>query len=102
MTTKQVLLPFSNNSVSVRVHPVALFSICDAYIRRSAGQERVIGTLLGSIVDGVYEIKNCYVVPHTETGDQVGLASTAHTTPQLLRTVLAVQHDHNHDVGMPF
>ncbi len=71
MTSKQVLLPLSSASVSVRVHPVALFSICDAYIRRNKDQERVIGTLLGTIVDNVYEVKNCYVVPHTETGDQV-------------------------------
>jgi translation initiation factor 3 subunit F len=74
MTTKQVLLPFSKTSVSVRVHPVALFAICDAFLRRNKDQERVIGTLLGSIVDGVYEVKNCFVVPHTETGDQVSSA----------------------------
>ena len=30
-----------------RVHPVVLFTITDAFIRRNDGQERVIGTLLG-------------------------------------------------------
>lgn len=80
MTTKQVLLPLSSASVSVRVHPVALFSICDAYIRRNKDQERVIGTLLGSIVENVYEVKSCYVVPHTETGDQVAVDVQHHNT----------------------
>lgn len=58
-------------SVSVKVHPVVLFSICDAFIRRNDKQERVIGTLLGNVVDGVVEVKNCYVVPHNESQDQV-------------------------------
>lgn len=72
MTSTQILLPTSTGSVIVRVHPVALFSICDAYIRRNEKQERVIGTLLGTVVDGnVFEVKNCYVVPHTENQEQV-------------------------------
>lgn len=76
-----VLLPTSSGSVSVRVHPVALFSICDAYVRRNEKQERVIGTLLGSIVDNVFEIKNCYVVPHTESSEQVGGGGRAVLAP---------------------
>ncbi len=75
MTSKQVLLPLSSSSVSVRVHPVAIFSICDAFLRRNKDQERVIGTLLGSVVENVYEVKACYVVPHTEGADQVGARS---------------------------
>lgn len=72
MTSSAVLLPISSaGTISVSVHPVALFSICDAYIRRNQGQGRVIGTLLGSITDGVFEVKGCYVVPHTENVDQV-------------------------------
>ncbi len=55
-----------------RVHPVVLFTITDAFIRRNQGQERVIGTLLGSISDGVVEVKNCYAVPHSESNEQVG------------------------------
>ena len=55
-----------------RVHPVVLFTITDAFIRRNDGQERVIGTLLGSIVDGVVEVKSCYAVPHSESTDSVG------------------------------
>ena len=55
-----------------RVHPVVLFTITDAFIRRNDGQERVIGTLLGTIADGVVEVKSCYAVPHSESNDQVG------------------------------
>jgi len=71
-------LPVGATENSVRVHPVVLFTICDAYIRRSEGQERVIGTLLGSISDGVVDIKNCYAVPHSET-EQVRLDISPHS-----------------------
>jgi len=65
-------LPVGVTENTVRVHPVVLFTICDAYIRRSENQERVIGTLLGSIGDGVVDIKTCYAVPHSESNEQVG------------------------------
>jgi translation initiation factor 3 subunit F len=71
MTSPVVLLPTTGSSLSVRIHPVALFAICDAYIRRSEKQDRVIGTLLGVIADNVVEVKNCYVVPHNESSEQV-------------------------------
>ena len=57
--------------VSVRLKPLVLFNICDAYIRRNESQARVIGTLLGHIADGVVHIQNCYAVPHNESNDQV-------------------------------
>lgn len=41
---------FLNNmalNLSVKVHPVVLFQIVDAYERRNADSHRVIGTLLG-------------------------------------------------------
>lgn len=34
-------------NLTVRVHPVVLFQIVDAYERRNADSKRVIGTLLG-------------------------------------------------------
>jgi hypothetical protein len=34
-------------STTVKVHPVVLFQIVDAYERRNADAHRVIGTLLG-------------------------------------------------------
>lgn len=66
-------LPVGQTSITVRVQPVVLFSICDAYIRRNEGKERVIGTLLGSISDGVGDVRDCYAVPHNESMDQVSL-----------------------------
>ncbi len=65
-----LLLPLGG--VNVKVHPVVLLQVCDAYIRRNEKQERVIGTLLGSSIEGVVEVKSCYVVPHNESADQVG------------------------------
>jgi translation initiation factor 3 subunit F len=35
-------------STTVKVHPVVLFQIVDAYERRNADAHRVIGTLLGN------------------------------------------------------
>lgn len=66
-------LPLGVTENSVRVHPVVLFTVCDAYIRRNDGQDRIIGTLLGTIADGVVDVKNCYAVPHSEANDQVAV-----------------------------
>ncbi|CAO1422962.1 unnamed protein product [Diamesa hyperborea] len=58
-------------NLTVRVHPVVLFQIVDAYERRNADSQRVIGTLLGSLDKGVVEVTNCFCVPHKEHDDQV-------------------------------
>ncbi|KAL4703113.1 hypothetical protein ACJJTC_000172 [Scirpophaga incertulas] len=55
----------------VKVHPVVLYQIVDAYERRNADSHRVIGTLLGTSDKGVVEITNCFCVPHKEHADQV-------------------------------
>lgn len=34
-------------NLTVRVHPLVLFQVCDAFERRNADSQRVIGTLLG-------------------------------------------------------
>lgn len=73
-------LPIGATENSVRVHPVVLFTICDSYIRRNEGQERVIGTLLGTIGDGIVDIKNCYAVPHSEANEQVAVDVQHHQT----------------------
>lgn len=67
------------SQISVRVHPVVIFNILDQYLRRSEGQDRVIGTLLGLNVDGVIEVRNCFPVPHTE-GEQVAVDMSFHRT----------------------
>ncbi|NP_001040528.1 eukaryotic translation initiation factor 3 subunit F [Bombyx mandarina] len=58
-------------NISVKVHPVVLFQIVDAYERRNADSHRVIGTLLGTSDKGVVEVTNCFCVPHKEHADQV-------------------------------
>ncbi|XP_008233727.1 PREDICTED: eukaryotic translation initiation factor 3 subunit F [Prunus mume] len=64
----------SSSSLSAKVHPLVIFNICDCYVRRPDQAERVIGTLLGSILpDGTVDIRNSYAVPHNESADQVAL-----------------------------
>ncbi|BFG22808.1 eukaryotic translation initiation factor 3 subunit F [Prunus yedoensis var. nudiflora] len=64
----------SSSSLSAKVHPLVIFNICDCYVRRPDQAERVIGTLLGSVLpDGTVDIRNSYAVPHNESADQVAL-----------------------------
>ena len=69
-----LLLPVGGPGVSVKVHPVVLLQVCDAFIRRNEKQDRVSGTLLGVATDGVVQVNRCYAVPHNESADQVGAA----------------------------
>ncbi|XVF24051.1 hypothetical protein REPUB_Repub13aG0093300 [Reevesia pubescens] len=64
----------STAGLSAKVHPLVIFNICDCYVRRPDQAERVIGTLLGSVLpDGTVDIRNSYAVPHTESSEQVAL-----------------------------
>lgn len=66
---------------SVTVHPVALFSILDHYLRRTDAQERVIGTLLGTRSDnGEVEVRSSFAVLHSETEVQVAVDMEYHRT----------------------
>lgn len=58
-------------NVRVRVHPVVLFQIADAYERRSIENHRVIGTLVGSVDKKSVEVTNCFCVPHKEYEERV-------------------------------
>jgi len=58
---------------NAKLHPTVLYTIVDAYERRSIDQHRVIGSLLGSIDNGVIEITNCFCVPHTESEEEVAV-----------------------------
>merc|ERR1719223_848164 len=63
------------------VHPAVLFSIVDHYSRREEDQNRVIGTLLGTIGDdGEVTVCSCFPVPHTETDEQVAVNTDFHAT----------------------
>ena len=62
------------SSLSVRIHPVVLFNVVDAFERRSLEQKRVIGTLLGTMdKSGGVEITNSFVVAHRETEEEVAI-----------------------------
>ncbi|CAN4119510.1 unnamed protein product [Withania somnifera] len=64
----------SSTRVSAEVHPLVIFNICDCYVRRPDQADRIIGTLLGSVLpDGTIDIRNSYAVPHSESQDQVAL-----------------------------
>ena len=71
LTSKSALY---SEGPSCQVHPQVLFSIVDHFSRREGGQNRVIGTLLGTVgADGVVEVDSCFPVPHTETEEQVAV-----------------------------
>lgn len=75
-SSNQTVLQFtpSSTSLTAKVHPLVMFNICDCFVRRPDQAERVIGTLLGSVLpDGTVDIRNCYAVPHNESSDQVAL-----------------------------
>ncbi|XP_065839730.1 eukaryotic translation initiation factor 3 subunit F-like [Oscarella lobularis] len=55
----------------VLVHPVALFSVLDAYQRRPEEGRRIIGTLMGVAEKGTVEVKAAFVVPHQEPDEEV-------------------------------
>ncbi|KAJ4892011.1 Eukaryotic translation initiation factor 3 subunit F [Raphanus sativus] len=60
--------------LTARIHPLVIFNVCDCFVRRPDSAERVIGTLLGSILpDGTVDIRNSYAVPHNESSDQVAV-----------------------------
>lgn len=58
-------------NIRVKVHPVVLFQIADAYERRNMENHRVIGTLVGSVDERSVEVSNCFCVPHKEYEERV-------------------------------
>lgn len=89
MGPPSLLLPPPGANVTVKVHPVVLLQICDAYMRRNDKQDRVIGTLLGSAADGIVSVSRCYVVPHSESADQVAIDVVHHRTMHDLHAKVA-------------
>jgi len=65
---------------SITIHPVALFSILDHYLRRTDAQDRVIGTLLGIRTDNEVEVRSSFAVLHSETDEQVAVDMDYHRT----------------------
>jgi len=60
------------------VHPLVIFSILDHYHRRNVGQQRVVGTLLGSVEGNVIEVKQAFPVPHQEEEDSATIEIDYH------------------------
>ncbi|RNA25206.1 eukaryotic translation initiation factor 3 subunit F-like [Brachionus plicatilis] len=58
--------------VDVKIHPTVLFSIIDSYERRNEKMTRVVGSLLGTNIQGNIEVTDSFVVPHRD-GDEVAL-----------------------------
>ncbi|TIB79248.1 Mov34-domain-containing protein [Wallemia mellicola] len=65
-----------NRQRGIHVHPAALFSILDHFMRRPMQQERVIGALLGSrSSESDVEVKSAFAVPHSENDEQATVDS---------------------------
>jgi translation initiation factor 3 subunit F len=72
----RVMMSSSEQLLSCRVHPVAILTILDSYVRRPEGARRTIGTLLGYITGSVLDITDAYAVIHKDTDDQGVLMET--------------------------
>jgi translation initiation factor 3 subunit F len=73
-------ITLSRAPTTVTIHPVALFSILDHYLRRKDDQERVIGTLLGVRNETEVEVRSSFAVLHSETSEQVAVDMEYHQT----------------------
>lgn len=75
--------PANRTPSHVTIHPSALFTILDHYLRRKDAQERVIGTLLGVRTEesgGTIEVRTAFAVLHSETDEQVAVDMEYHQT----------------------
>eukprot|EP01065_Artemidia_motanka_P047705 TRINITY_DN7529_c0_g2_i1.p1 TRINITY_DN7529_c0_g2~~TRINITY_DN7529_c0_g2_i1.p1 ORF type:complete len:353 (+),score=119.93 TRINITY_DN7529_c0_g2_i1:63-1061(+) len=55
---------------NLTIDPLVMFSILDHHTRREQG-DFVLGTLLGSTVDGVLQVRSCFPVPHSCSDGQL-------------------------------
>jgi len=71
---KEIHLSSSNEPYKkILIEPVLLFTILDSYMRRDKESERIVGTLMGSVDDGIVSVNNCFVVPHLEEPLKLGM-----------------------------
>ncbi|KAF9238771.1 Mov34-domain-containing protein [Melanogaster broomeanus] len=86
--TSPHLVPPSPRPTSLAIHPTALLSILDHFLRRTDTQHRVIGTLLGtrttssssssSSASTVINVTHSFAVLHSETEEQVAVDMDYH------------------------
>ena len=75
----QIASPTTPRTTSAQIHPTALFSILECFTRRPEGQTRVVGTLLGNLVDSVASteksvlITNAFAIPFKEANGTVAM-----------------------------
>lgn len=74
MSTVEALSIGESQKLVVKLHPTVVFSILNNFIRRNDRESRVIGTLLGTIKDGVVEVTEAFGVPHMEKRDELFVA----------------------------
>ena len=66
-------LPGTVAATAVKVAPLVVTNIADAYTRRPEGAERVVGALLGAWAERGLEVRNAYAVPHSESEGSLAL-----------------------------
>lgn len=67
-----LLIPGASSVLNAKISPVVVYSICDSFLRRNEGQERVIGILLGSTdSNGTCHVRSCFTVIHSEQDGEV-------------------------------
>ncbi|KAF8902686.1 JAB1/Mov34/MPN/PAD-1 ubiquitin protease-domain-containing protein, partial [Mucidula mucida] len=76
--TTSVIQNTPRTPTNVTIHPVALFSILDHYLRRTEKQARVLGTLLGTRNDSEVQVRSSFAVLHSETSEQVAVDMDYH------------------------
>ena len=74
MSKVEALSIGENQKSIVKLHPTVVFSILNNFVRRNDRESRVIGTLLGTIKDGVVEVTEAFGVPHMEKRDELFVA----------------------------
>lgn len=72
----KVMMSSSEQLLRCRVHPVAILTILDSYVRRPEGAKRTIGTLLGHFTGSILDITDAFPVIHKDTDDQGVLMET--------------------------
>jgi len=72
----KVMMSSSEVLLSCRIHPVAILTILDSYVRKPEGARRTIGTLLGHVTGSVLEITDAFPVIHKDTDEQGVLLDT--------------------------
>lgn len=78
MMTLSNLLLNTEEILELKIHPLVIFQILDRYFRRPEEQDRVIGTLLGVIENGIAQVTNSIAVPHLDNGDEVAIRHDFH------------------------